>query len=63
MKCNGTTPVKIKSLNGIISFKEERFIIEDEEVRYFELTKALGINNLPIFFALSFLEHEKYRRN
>jgi hypothetical protein len=44
MKCNGTTPVKIKSLNGIISFKEERFLIEDKEVRYFELTNQFREN-------------------
>ena len=44
MKCNGTTPVKIKSLNGIINFREERFLIEDKEIRYFELTNQFQEN-------------------
>jgi hypothetical protein len=44
VKCNGTTPVKIKSLNGIINFREERFLIEDKEIRYFELTNQFQEN-------------------
>ena len=38
MKFNGTTPVRIKSLTGSFNFREQRFVIEDKELRYFELT-------------------------
>ena len=38
MTFNGTSSVKIKSLNGSFNFREQRFLIEDKEVRYFDLS-------------------------
>jgi hypothetical protein len=39
LKCNGTTPVHIKSLNGYFPFRVQRFLSEAGEVTYFDLTE------------------------